>query len=89
MRQRVQEHGGREVEALGDGFLVAFGSARTAVACAVEHSARAQGAQQQSASACRMAQPLRRCGGELGHGLMSTQTDIIVLKITARMRVAG
>ena len=28
------------------------------------------------------------CGRELGRGLMSTQTDIIVLKITARMKIA-
>ena len=35
VRQQVQEHGGREVKAIGDGFMVAFGSARKAVACAV------------------------------------------------------
>ena len=35
VRQQVQEHGGREVKAVGDGFMVAFGSARKAVACAV------------------------------------------------------
>ena len=34
VRQQVQEHGGREVKVLGDGFMVAFGSARKAVACA-------------------------------------------------------
>jgi len=35
VRQQVQEHDGREVKAIGDGFMVAFGSARKAVACAV------------------------------------------------------
>src|SRR3972149_2375566 len=35
VRQQVQEHGGREVKAIGDGFMVAFGSARKAVAWAV------------------------------------------------------
>ena len=35
VREQVQEHDGREVKALGDGFMVAFGSARKAVACAV------------------------------------------------------
>src|SRR3990170_2952290 len=34
VRQQVEEHGGHEVKALGDGFMVAFGSARKAVACA-------------------------------------------------------
>jgi len=28
VRQQVQEHEGREVKAMGDGFMVAFGSAR-------------------------------------------------------------
>jgi class 3 adenylate cyclase len=35
VREQVQEHDGREVKAMGDGFMVAFGSARKAVACAV------------------------------------------------------
>ncbi len=35
VRQQVEEHGGREVKAIGDGFMVAFASARRAVACAV------------------------------------------------------
>jgi len=35
VRQQVQEHRGREVKAMGDGFMVAFASARKAVACAV------------------------------------------------------
>lgn len=35
VRACVTEHGGREVKALGDGFMVAFGSARRALACAV------------------------------------------------------
>jgi len=35
VRAQVAQHGGREVKALGDGFLVAFGSARRALACAV------------------------------------------------------
>src|SRR3990170_2661248 len=34
VRQQMQEHDGREVKAIGDGFMVAFGSARKAVACA-------------------------------------------------------
>ena len=34
-RQKVEEHSGHEVKGLGDGFMVAFASARMAVACAV------------------------------------------------------
>jgi class 3 adenylate cyclase/tetratricopeptide (TPR) repeat protein len=47
VREQVKEHDGREVNYLGDGFLVSFGSAREALACAVgiqraldEHSER-------------------------------------------------
>jgi class 3 adenylate cyclase/tetratricopeptide (TPR) repeat protein len=35
VRQQVGEHSGHEVKGLGDGFMVAFASARKAVACAV------------------------------------------------------
>ena len=35
VRRQIEAHSGREVKALGDGFMVAFGSARKAVACAV------------------------------------------------------
>ncbi|MEE8550188.1 MAG: AAA family ATPase [Gemmatimonadota bacterium] len=35
VRQQVQEHSGHEVKGLGDGFMVAFASARRAVACSV------------------------------------------------------
>ena len=35
VRACVTEHGGREVKALGDGFMIAFGSARRALGCAV------------------------------------------------------
>ncbi len=35
VRGEVAAHGGVEVKALGDGFMVAFGSARRALACAV------------------------------------------------------
>ena len=35
VRQQVEEHSGHEVKGLGDGFMVAFGSARWAVACPV------------------------------------------------------
>ncbi len=34
-RQKVEEHSGHEVKGLGDGFMVAFASARRAVACSV------------------------------------------------------
>ena len=34
-RQKVEEHGGHEVKSTGDGFMVAFASARRALACAV------------------------------------------------------
>src|SRR6266545_278020 len=35
IRRQIQQHGGREVKTLGDGFMVAFGSARSAVDWAV------------------------------------------------------
>jgi DNA-binding SARP family transcriptional activator/class 3 adenylate cyclase len=35
VRSQVEAHGGREVKALGDGFMVAFTSARRALTCAV------------------------------------------------------
>lgn len=35
VRARLEERGGREIKALGDGFLVAFASARRALAFAV------------------------------------------------------
>ena len=36
VRERVAKHGGREIKALGDGFMVAFTSPRKAISCAVE-----------------------------------------------------
>ena len=35
VRRLVAEHGGHEIKSLGDGFMVAFASARRAVSCAV------------------------------------------------------
>ncbi len=35
VRQQIERHSGQEVKSLGDGFMVAFTSARQAVACAV------------------------------------------------------
>jgi DNA-binding SARP family transcriptional activator/predicted ATPase len=35
VRDRVARHGGREVKALGDGFMLAFASVRDSLACAV------------------------------------------------------
>ncbi|UCH87011.1 MAG: AAA family ATPase [Dehalococcoidia bacterium] len=35
VRQQVEVHSGHEVKSLGDGFMVAFASARKAVACAI------------------------------------------------------
>ena len=36
VRDRVDHHGGHEIKALGDGFMVAFASPRKAISCAVE-----------------------------------------------------
>ena len=36
IRQKLDEHGGLEVKTTGDGFMIAFYSARKAVTCAVE-----------------------------------------------------
>ena len=36
VRAQLAEHGGREMKALGDGFMLAFGSPRRAIACAVD-----------------------------------------------------
>lgn len=36
VRSRVAEHSGREIKSLGDGFMVAFTSARRALACAID-----------------------------------------------------
>jgi class 3 adenylate cyclase len=47
VREQVREHGGREIKSTGDGFLVAFGSPRKAVACALAiQEATAKGAHQ-------------------------------------------
>lgn len=35
IRTQIAAHGGREVKALGDGFMIAFSSARRAITCAV------------------------------------------------------
>ncbi|MEE9286423.1 MAG: AAA family ATPase [Dehalococcoidia bacterium] len=35
VREQIEEHSGHEVKGLGDGFMVAFATARKAVACAV------------------------------------------------------
>lgn len=35
IRQQIEEHDGREVKTMGDGFMVAFVSARQGVACAI------------------------------------------------------
>lgn len=35
IRAQVAAHGGREIKALGDGFMIAFSSARRAITCAV------------------------------------------------------
>ena len=35
VRRQVREHGGHEVKSMGDGFMIAFASARAAVDCAV------------------------------------------------------
>jgi class 3 adenylate cyclase len=35
VRECVAEHGGREIDSIGDGFMMAFGSPRRAVSCAV------------------------------------------------------
>jgi class 3 adenylate cyclase len=36
LREQIERHGGREVVFMGDGFMVAFGSTRRALTCAVE-----------------------------------------------------
>lgn len=36
VREQVERHGGREIKWLGDGFMVAFGSPRKAISCAVD-----------------------------------------------------
>lgn len=36
VRAQVDRHGGREIKSLGDGFMVAFGSPRKAISCAVD-----------------------------------------------------
>jgi class 3 adenylate cyclase len=36
LREQVQAHGGHEVKSTGDGFMVAFGSARRALQCAID-----------------------------------------------------
>lgn len=35
VRQQVADHGGHEIKSMGDGFIVAFVSARRSVGCAV------------------------------------------------------
>src|SRR3990170_8124713 len=35
VRQQIEQHGGHEVKSTGDGFMLAFSSARQAVTCAI------------------------------------------------------
>jgi class 3 adenylate cyclase/tetratricopeptide (TPR) repeat protein len=84
VRGCVAEHGGREIKALGDGFMIAFTSARKALTCAI--------AIQQATEAQRQATPERavrvRIGVNTGE-VVAEDDDLYGQAVNAAARIAG
>jgi predicted ATPase/class 3 adenylate cyclase len=84
VREQVRRHGGHEVKSLGDGFMVAFSSARRALECALSiQSALAE------LNAERPEEPLRvRIGLHTGE-TMREGGDFFGKHVTLAARIAG
>jgi class 3 adenylate cyclase/tetratricopeptide (TPR) repeat protein len=84
VRHFVAEHGGHEIKSLGDGFMVAFASARRAVSCAVSiQRAFDDGARGDSRSETRL-----RIGLNSGE-VMEQDGDLLGAAVNAAARIAA
>ncbi|MGH9037666.1 MAG: BTAD domain-containing putative transcriptional regulator, partial [Acidimicrobiia bacterium] len=84
VRHHVEQHGGREVKALGDGFMVTFSSTRRALACAVAIQTAMQ------ADAAGRAQEAVQVRMGLNAGEVTEENrDIFGAAVAAAARIAG
>jgi class 3 adenylate cyclase/tetratricopeptide (TPR) repeat protein len=84
IRTQVAFHGGHEVKALGDGLMVAFSSARKAVACA----AAIQRELERAADASTSELPLVRIGLNAGEVIVE-DGDLFGAAVSAAARICG
>src|SRR5207245_3970904 len=84
VRGCVARHGGREVKALGDGFMIAFASARKGLACAV---AIQQAVEEQHRMAAGGAVRVR-IGGNAGE-VVEEGDDLYGQAVNAAARIAA
>jgi class 3 adenylate cyclase len=84
-RQKVEEHAGHEVKGLGDGFMVAFASARKAVACAVGIQ---QALEEHNRSQPLDEQVLIRIGMNTGE-VIQEEADLFGETVNAAARIAA
>jgi class 3 adenylate cyclase len=84
VRRQIEEHSGQEVKTIGDSFMVAFGSARRAIECAV--------GLQQALEEHRRAHPLEdvevRIGLNTGE-VIREQADLFGAAVDAAARIAA
>ena len=85
VRQQVKRHSGHEVKSLGDGFMVAFASARKAVACAVGIQ---RALEDRNRSQPLDEQVLVRVGLNTGE-VIQEEADLFGETVNAAARVAG
>jgi class 3 adenylate cyclase len=84
-RQKVEENSGHEVKSLGDGFMVAFASARKAVACAVGIQ---RALEEHNRSQPLDEQVLIRIGLNTGE-VIQEEADLFGETVNAAARIAG
>jgi len=85
VRREVERHSGHEVKSLGDGFMVAFGSARRAVACAV---AIERALEERSRSQPLEEQVRLRIGLNTGEAIQE-EADLFGQAVNAAARIAA
>ncbi len=84
VRRQVERHRGREVKGLGDGLMVAFTSARRAVACAVDI--------QRAMAERTRTEPERAVGVKIGLNtgeVIREEEDLFGATVNATARIAG
>ncbi len=84
VREQVEEHSGHEVKSIGDGFMVAFASARRAVACAVGIQRALEEHNRQPLDE----QVLVRIGMNTGE-VLQEEADLFGEAVNAAARIAG